>query len=124
MKEQELRRSERRYRRLVETAGEGIWAFDPDGSTSYANPRMGEMLGLPPEELVGRPAERVPRRGRRPARDLGGDRQRCDRAASFELRGRDGTVRSVVVTARPIGQDEVPARGHHAPERTPPAGFC
>ena len=57
VKEQDLRRSERRYRRLVETAGEGIWAFEPDGSTSYANPRMGEMLGVPAGELTGRASE-------------------------------------------------------------------
>ena len=48
IKEQEFRRSEGRYRRLIETAGQGIWVIDADGRTSYANPRLGEILGMPP----------------------------------------------------------------------------
>ena len=55
LKDQDLRRSESRYKRLVETAGEGIWAFEPDGSTSYANPWIAEMLGVSSDELIGRP---------------------------------------------------------------------
>ncbi len=39
--------SERRYRQIVETAQEGIWTLDPAGRTTYANPRMLEMLGAP-----------------------------------------------------------------------------
>ena len=46
-KEREYLRSEGRYRRLVEAAGEGIWAIDRDGRTTYANPRLGEILGMP-----------------------------------------------------------------------------
>ena len=38
-------RSEGRYRRLVEAAAEGIWAIGKDGRTTYANPRLGEILG-------------------------------------------------------------------------------
>ena len=47
LKEREFLRSEGRYRRLVEAAGEGIWALDRDGRTVYANPRLGEILGVP-----------------------------------------------------------------------------
>ncbi len=62
MKEQEFRRSEGRYKHLVETAGEGIWAVDPAGLTTYANPRLGEMLGMLPEALDRPASARVPRR--------------------------------------------------------------
>ncbi len=41
-------RSEGRYRRLIEAAAEGIWAIDRGGRTTYANPRLGEILGEPP----------------------------------------------------------------------------
>ena len=51
-----LRESEERYRRIVETALEGIWAIDAQGNTTYANPRMAEMLGYTVEELIGRNA--------------------------------------------------------------------
>jgi PAS domain S-box-containing protein len=51
-----LRKSEERYRRIVETALEGIWAIDAQGRTTYANPRMAEMLGYTVEEMLGRNA--------------------------------------------------------------------
>ncbi len=41
------------YRRIVETAEEGVWTFDANLITSFVNRRMAEMLGLTPEEMVG-----------------------------------------------------------------------
>jgi PAS domain S-box-containing protein len=51
-----LRESQEDYRRIVETAQEGIWLIDAEGHTTYANPRMAEMFGYTVEELVGRNA--------------------------------------------------------------------
>lgn len=51
--EEALRSSETKYRRLVETLQEGIWAIDRDGRTSFVNPRMAEMLGYKVEEMYG-----------------------------------------------------------------------
>jgi PAS domain S-box-containing protein len=48
-----LRESELKYRRIVETAHEGIWMIDASSRTTYANRRMAEMLGSTPEALVG-----------------------------------------------------------------------
>jgi PAS domain S-box-containing protein len=50
-----LRTSEARYRRLIETAEEGIWLLAPDGRTRYLNERMAAMLGRAAAEVVGRP---------------------------------------------------------------------
>ncbi len=106
LREQDLRRSERRYKRLVETAGEGIWALLADGSTSYANPRIGEMLGVPPDELIRRPLSEFLEGG-----DLSTESwlelTSGASARELRLRARDGTVHNVVVTARPIGDDEI-----------------
>jgi PAS domain S-box-containing protein len=52
--EEVLRRSMEKYRQLVELAQEGIWAIDADGNTTYVNPRMAEMFGYTPEEMMGR----------------------------------------------------------------------
>jgi len=52
--EQELRDSEQRYRRLVDTASEGIWELDEQYVTTLVNRRMAEMLGYEPQEMVGR----------------------------------------------------------------------
>ena len=48
-------RSERRYRRIVETATEGIWIMDAQGCITFANPRIAAMLGYGVEEMMGRP---------------------------------------------------------------------
>jgi PAS domain S-box-containing protein len=44
-------------RRLVETAGEGIWVVDPDGVIGYANARIAEILGCRVEQIEGRKFE-------------------------------------------------------------------
>ncbi len=52
--ERALQESEERYRRIVETAVEGIWSTDSEGKTDYINPRGAQMLGYTPEEMLGR----------------------------------------------------------------------
>jgi len=52
--EEKLRDSEQRYRRLVDTASEGIWELDEQYVTTLVNRRMAEMLGYEPKEMVGR----------------------------------------------------------------------
>ena len=48
-----LRASEARYRRLIETAEEGVWLLDTSGKTTYANERLGAMLGRDPAAMRG-----------------------------------------------------------------------
>lgn len=50
-----LRESEEKYRRIVDTAIEGVWVLGPDTLTTYVNSRMAEMLGSSCEEMMGRP---------------------------------------------------------------------
>jgi PAS domain S-box-containing protein len=50
-----MRESEEKYRRIVDTAREGIWAIGPDTMTTFVNARMSEMLGYHSEEMIGRP---------------------------------------------------------------------
>jgi PAS domain S-box-containing protein len=52
---QRFRRSEERYRRMFETAYEGIWSIDAEGKTTYVNHRMVEMLGSSILGMIGRP---------------------------------------------------------------------
>jgi PAS domain S-box-containing protein len=51
----ELQRSEGRYRQILESAHAGIWQVDPEMITDYANPSLARMLGYTVEELLGRP---------------------------------------------------------------------
>lgn len=52
--EEALRQSEERYRRMVETASEGIWVVDNELRMTLVNPRAAEMLGYSAEEMLGR----------------------------------------------------------------------
>jgi PAS domain S-box-containing protein len=52
---QELRDSTERYRRIVETANEGIWTLDAAGRTSFVNPKMAQLLGCTEAQMLGRP---------------------------------------------------------------------
>jgi PAS domain S-box-containing protein len=50
--EESLAASEIKFRRIVETAHEGIWLLDPRGRTTYMNRRMADMLALDPSETA------------------------------------------------------------------------
>jgi two-component system, sensor histidine kinase and response regulator len=49
-----LRASEERYRRIVETANEGVWMIDAANKTTFMNRRMAQMLGCEADMGVGR----------------------------------------------------------------------
>jgi len=50
-----LEASEERYRRIVETAEEGIWVLDENNNTVFVNHKMAGMLGYGVAEMVGQP---------------------------------------------------------------------
>ena len=52
--EASLRTSEEQYRRIVQTALEGIWGMDATMRTTFVNPHLAAMLGYTPEEMLGR----------------------------------------------------------------------
>lgn len=55
LNEQErLRRSEEKYRQLLDTIQEGIWVIDKDAVTTFVNPRMADILGYTTDEMIGR----------------------------------------------------------------------
>ena len=53
--EADLRRSEQRFRSLVETMNEGLVIQDAGGRLTYANAKIFEMTGYSQQELIGRP---------------------------------------------------------------------
>ena len=68
--EQMSRESEERYRRIVETAQEGIWVIDSASRTTFVNHAMAQMLGEPREALIGRdPLDFMTTEGRPQARE-------------------------------------------------------
>ena len=53
-----IRESEERYRRIVETANEGIWSMDGQFRTTFVNAAMLQMLGYSEADMLGRQVER------------------------------------------------------------------
>ena len=99
-----LRESEEKYRRIVETANEGIWEIDRDTRTTFVNHRMAEMLGYSVDELIGRSSfefvfpEDVVHGERRLERAKVGV---ASTASEFRFRRKDGSVLWALVTTSP-----------------------
>jgi PAS domain S-box-containing protein len=52
--EEGLRKSEERFRALVEATSDWIWEVDQDGTYTYASPRSRDLLGYEPDEIIGK----------------------------------------------------------------------
>ncbi len=96
--------SEAKYRRIVETAQEGVWMIDEHDRTVLVNRSMGAMLGYAEHEMMGRsmydfmnPAavtlaqQNVERR-----------RRGVEEQHDFELLRKDGEVVSVTMATNPV----------------------
>ena len=51
--EQSLRESEERFRNLVETSSDCVWEIDENAVYTYVSPKISELLGYEPEEIIG-----------------------------------------------------------------------
>jgi PAS domain S-box-containing protein len=103
--EEALRRSEERYRRIVEAAQEGIWMVDVEGRTVFVNQRMADMLGYTREELQGHLFfDLVPEVSRGFARDIFLARQwpSGSTALDFHFVRRDGSDLWTIINTSPI----------------------
>jgi PAS domain S-box-containing protein len=88
-----LRESEERYRRIVESAHEGIWQTDATRRTTFVNARMAEMLGFRQEEMLGHfmwafTPERYRQGSQEPQLEDIGPRQ----AAEIQFQRKDGST--------------------------------
>jgi len=52
--EEALRESEQKFRSLVETSSDWIWEVDRNGVYTYASPKVKDLLGYEPEEIISR----------------------------------------------------------------------
>lgn len=48
-----LRQSEERFRNLIETTSDWVWEIDETATYTYASPRIYQVLGYEPEEIIG-----------------------------------------------------------------------
>lgn len=52
--EETLRESEQRFRSLVETTSDWVWEVNQKGMYTYASPKVKDLLGYGPEEVIGK----------------------------------------------------------------------
>ncbi len=86
--EQALRESEEKYRRIVETAHEGIWVVDAQAVTTFINPRMRELLGYEPYEMMKHPQFEFMHESDRQAAWSAWERLREEGKAAYDFRYR------------------------------------
>jgi PAS domain S-box-containing protein len=113
---QELEKSESQYRRIVDTANEGIWVIDEDSKTTFVNDRMARMLGYAVQEMVGRPdtdfvheQEMADHREKRKTRRRG-----VSESYERRFRCKDGRILWTLVSATPVLDDDHHYKGSFA----------
>ena len=106
--EQALKESEEKYRTLVETALEGINIISPDEEILFANKGFASILGYEPSELVGRNLrEFVTEEQYKISQQESQKRTRGIHGRyEIEMRHRDGSYRSLLVSAAPLYDSE------------------
>ena len=106
--------SEDRYRRIVETANEGIWVFDAEGRSTYVNARAAEMIGRDPDELVGKTLgdfTYTPAGAEELAHALSPLKSRARTRFDLRLKKSDGTPRWVRVSASNVTVEKASGEG-------------
>jgi PAS domain S-box-containing protein len=106
--EQELRKSEDRYRQLVEDINDAIYAVDENGILTYVNPAAESFVGYTPSEIIGRPfsefiyQEDLPRTAEQFQRVLSGHSE----TEEYRILTKSGEIRWMRVFSRPIYKED------------------
>lgn len=100
---------EERYRRIVETAEEGIWTTDTENRTTFVNHKLASMLGYTMEEMLGKSLyDFMDAESGRIARvSLEKRQQGISEELDFKFRHKDGSDLWAIVAANPIMEDGV-----------------
>ena len=104
-----LRESEEAYRGLVEKTSDVIYIVDKQGVTTYVNPAIESLIGLPPDQVVGQPFAQYIH-----AEDLGRLQDnfgnllsgRAPGNAEYRLMSASGETRWIHVTSQPIVEED------------------
>lgn len=111
--EEALRGSEERYRVMIETAAEGVWQIDENEVTTFVNPRMAEILGVPIEEILGTSVYRFVAPEDQVAAAANIEHLRTGVRTQFERRltRADGTFVDALITTSPMTSADGSIRG-------------
>ena len=119
--EEERRESEEKYRRLVEDVNDWVWEVDESIVYTYCSPRVRDILGYEPEEVVGRsPLDFMPpEEAERTSAALSPCSERGEPLPTFSntLQRKDGRMVVVQISGSPILDDQGVFRGHRGVAR-------
>jgi len=116
-----LRESEGRYRSLVETCFDWVWEVDAEGYYTYASPKVKELLGYEPGEVLGRtPFDLMPldeaRRMGRLFREIAARREAFTALENLNLH-RDGRLVVLETSGTPILGPDGEFKGYRGMDR-------
>jgi len=119
--EQALRTSELKFRTFVETTRDWVWEVDEHAVYTYASPRIREILGYEPGEVIGKtPFELMPPNEARRVADLFGPiaaaRQPFTLLENTNLH-KDGRLVVLETSGTPIFDSAGSFRGYHGIDR-------
>jgi PAS domain S-box-containing protein len=102
--EEALRESEERYRRIIETANEGVWFIDADNLTTFVNQNMADMLGYTETEMRGRSLFQFMDKTwqKQAAHHLERCRQGLAEQHDFKFQRQDGTMLWAIINTCPL----------------------
>ena len=103
-----LRFSEERYRRIVETASEGIWITDANNVTTFVNQKMADMLGYSIREMLGKSMlDFVDERDRAATLDgLNRHKKGVREHSDSRLRRKNGATIWAIISSNPLTDGE------------------
>lgn len=103
--EQKLKESEKRYRMLIESINDVIYATDDSGVITYVSPQIEELLGYSVSDVVGKNyADFVSDEDRDTSvKHFGKIRQSsATKAGEYRVNARDGAIRWLQTSSRPV----------------------
>ncbi len=106
--ENELRKSEERFRLIAETSAEDIWQLDRNGKVTYVSPGVRRIFGYTPEEAMGLAfptffsESELERAAQAFARALSGQEHQL---LEFAGKKKDGSVVPIEVSVTPLIKD-------------------
>lgn len=102
-----LRRSEEKYRSIVETTNEGVWAMDEGYRTTFVNRCLLEMLGYSQEEMLGQRVDRFMFAEDRDSHEAQMASRKLGKEGTYErrFRRRDGSELWTIVSAKAVMDD-------------------
>lgn len=102
-----LAASEKKYRRLVDTANEGVWVTDSALVTTFVNQKMADMLGYRIDELIGQNLQKFIYLEDLPAFEASLEKRRQGLSETYERRylKKSGEVLWVMASASPVIDD-------------------